>query len=190
MSRASLNLGIASAVFLILLAGYGVWYASVRNLSAESASLADQIAAKEADASRAAAARRALGSIQDDQVALASHFVSAGNVVSYLEELGKSGQALGAKVSVGSVSAEEEPHAHLALSVSIKGTFDAVMRTLGAIEYGPIDAEVSNATVSLVPGDADTASSWSASVTMSVGMESTGDAPAAPAEPSADESDN
>ena len=38
MTRALLNLGLVSALFVILLAGYGIWYAAVQDMSARAAS--------------------------------------------------------------------------------------------------------------------------------------------------------
>jgi len=181
MTRASLNLGIASALLLILLGAYVVWYGSVRNLSAQAASLDGQITARQQDSARAASARRALDSIASDESALASHFVSAGNVVPYLEGLESQGSSLGTKIDVGSVSQESAPQPHLALSLSIKGSFADVMRTLGTIEYGPVDAQVSNVTLDSVPGAEGAAPVWTAAVTMSVGMESGGKASSTPA---------
>jgi hypothetical protein len=183
MTRATLNLGLFVLVFVILLAGYGVWYAAVQDLSARAASLSGEIATRQQDSENAASARRALDSIADEEASLASHFVSAGSVVPYLEGLEKTASSLGATIDVGSVSAEDKPRPHLALSLSIKGPFAAVMRTLGTLEYGPVDVEVSRMTLDTVP-DAEGAASWTAAVTMSVGMESAAQAatstPAAP----------
>lgn len=178
MTRALLNLGLVSALFVILLAGYGIWYAAVQDMSARAASLSDEIAARQQDSENAASARRALDSIADDEASLASHFVSAGSVVPYLEGLEKTASSLGAAIDVGSVSAEDAPHPHLALALSIKGPFAAVMRTLGALEYGPVDVDVSQMTLDTVPS-AEGSAAWTAAVTMSVGMEGAGTAPAA-----------
>jgi hypothetical protein len=180
MSRAPLNLGIACAAFLVILGAYAFWYAAVRDLSAQTASLAAQVGEKQADAARAASARRALSSIRGDEAALAAHFVAPGGIVDYLGELERAGASYGAAVSVGSVSAEQGGgHPHLALTLAVKGSFESVLRTLGAIEYGPVDVRVSNLTLTEVPGGEGQASSWTAAATMAVAMQATSTKPSA-----------
>lgn len=181
MNRSFLPLVASAVIALILLAAYGMWYHVVAGLSTDAAALSDQIDQKKQDTVRAAAARKALDSIVSDEKTLASRFVAPSDVVAFLGNLQATGQQFGAVVTVGSVSAEQQPHPHLALSLAIKGPFKSVMQTLGTLEYGSQDIEVNTMTLGAVPGDAK--GTWSATASVSVGMEGTSTPAAGPVAP-------
>src|SRR5207237_1678 len=83
--------------------------------------------------------------------------------ISELEALAR-GQATSMKVlSVSTGSEAEQPM--LLLSVAIEGTFDAVMRTIGAIEYAPYDLALSK--ISLAKSDGEGV--WHADLALTVG---------------------
>ena len=135
---------VAFSVSIAIFVGYAVWYAAVANKSAAVASLESRIAAKTETASRIASARSALSGIAGDEDVVQNYFVPETGVVSFINSLEAHGKALESSVSVLSVSTEEqETRPMLLLALSIEGTFDAVLRTVGTIEYAPYDLFVS-----------------------------------------------
>ena len=159
------QLSLSVVVFLAALIGCGFWYGVLSAKSAAVAGLESQIEAEAQTAERIASARAALTQIAGDEASVQAYFVSDATVVSFIDDLQSKGSALGATVTVLSVAAaNENAHPALQLSVGIQGPFDAVMRTVGAIEYAPYDVVMGNATV----GKLDTGK-WSANLTFTVG---------------------
>ena len=78
---------------------------------------------------------------------------------------------------VSVAAAPASPYGHLNLSVSITGTFDAVSKTVGAIEYQPYNTSLTSLSLSTTanPGDTGTTTAttsqpvWNAAVVFSVG---------------------
>lgn len=133
-----IHVGIAAAIVLASLAIYTAWYENVKNVSARAVSLQSEINSKESETGRAVAARDALGSFTTDGSATNAHFVAEKDVVPFLQEVQKFGTSVGAKTTVASVAADDNTlDPSIRLSLSISGTFDAVMRTLGIIEHSP-----------------------------------------------------
>jgi hypothetical protein len=65
--------------------------------------------------------------------------------VPFLEQLTATGKYLGSNVNVVSVSASPSgAYEKLNLAVTITGSFNSVLRTIGAIEYGPYDTSISS----------------------------------------------
>ena len=165
MSKPTIHLVIAAVLLVAAIGAYGVWFIVVDTENAKARSLATELATKSQDAGRIAEAKEALAALSIDEAAVASHFVSANDIVPFLGGLESTGAALGSDVEVVSVGGDgaKSGQGHLNLSVRITGTFDAVMRTLGAFEYGPYDIVLTNLTFD--GGD----SKWSAAATFSVG---------------------
>ena len=158
------HLMFASAACLVVIVGYGFWYAATAAKSVEVTSLQSQIDAKTEAVSRMATTRAALTEIAGDESVVQSYFVPETGVVTFIDDLENRGRSLGAEVSVLSVSTggiSTRPVLHFALSV--KGTFDAVMRTVGAIEYAPYAISVSALSVSQ-----DAKDSWHADLKLRV----------------------
>jgi hypothetical protein len=157
----------------LLLAGaifaYTAWYGRISKESALAVSIQNDVQAKQQSAARIQESKSALDRALTDESSIRTYFVPTKDVVTYLEDLQQTGAKLGTKVDVASVSSEPAtPHAVLVLALSIEGSFDAVMRTLGAIEYQPYDTQITNLTFDTT----DTSSStrkWSASVSVRVG---------------------
>ena len=85
-------------------------------------------------------------------------------MVAFIDTLEGRGRSLGATVNVLSVSTGgDSAHPTLELTLSIKGSFDAVMRTVGSIEYAPYAISIS----SLLVGK-DVKESWMANLKMRV----------------------
>ncbi|HQT82790.1 MAG: hypothetical protein B7W98_00195 [Parcubacteria group bacterium 20-58-5] len=170
------HLIVASVICAVAVIGYGVWYAAIETKSAAVASLESQIATKTEAASRIASARASLAEISGDETTLQGYFVPESGVVSFINTLEELGKAQGAAVSVLSVSTSgTKARPTLTLALTTKGTFDAVMRTVGAIEYAPYDLSFST----LALGQ-DTANNWHAAVNLVVGSVSVGTATSTP----------
>jgi len=171
--RLLIRLGAAALIFIIAVVGYGVWYAMVEGQSAAATDLANQIAQKRTDTSRAAIAKTQLTSLAADQATINQYFVSTDGVVPFLEGLQQTGTYFGANLQVVSVSAVPgKPYGHLDLSIKIVGPFNAVMRTIGAIEYEPYNTAIKGVTFN-TDQQASTATTptWTATMTVSVGTE-------------------
>lgn len=156
---------IACAVCIGAVVGYLAWYAFVGAKSATVADLQSQIDAKTKTAGRIAVARAALSEIAGDETAVQSYFVPETGVVAFIDDIEARGIAQKAIVSVLSVSKDATgAHSTLTFTLSITGTFDAVLRTVGTIEYAPYD--LSLASLSLGQDDKN---AWHANAVLLVG---------------------
>ncbi len=127
------------------LAGQRLWYAVIAQKSTEAVNLQSQIDAKVESAARIASARTALVGIAGDESAVRKYFVPESEVVSFINNLESRGRALETVVKVLSVSTDNlKNQPTLTLVLSINGTFDAVMRTVGVIEHSPYNLSISN----------------------------------------------
>ncbi len=140
-----LHFASAFAVCAAVLIGYGAWYAAIAAKSTAVADLQNKIDTKAETVSRIAAARATLADIASDEAVVQAYFVPETGVVALIDALEARGAARGVVINVLSVSAagtSKEPA--LALTLTIQGTFDAVMRTVGSIEYAPYALSVSS----------------------------------------------
>lgn len=150
MRPAAYQITASLVVLVVALILYGGWYAALSSKSASVASLEREIVTKTETAGRIAAARAALTEIAGNEATVRSYFVSDAGVVPFIDSLEKKGQAQGAVVNVLSVAnAPDTAHPSLAIALSIKGPFDAVMRTLGSIEYAPYALTLSSVNLTL-----------------------------------------
>lgn len=166
------NFIITFTAVAVVLSGYVFWYSTITAKSIAVAFLQSQITATTGTASRAASARAALASISDDEATIRSYFVPETGVVSFIDELEARGRSLGSTVSVLSVSkADTSSQSSLALSLGIKGSFDAVVRTVGAIEYAPYELSILEFSLGQDQKDnkQDVVSSWHANLKLRVG---------------------
>ncbi len=172
MKRASLiQLVIALIVFVAAVGAYGFWYSLVGKASVEAATLSKEIYTKSQDSARVAAAKVALESLAEDEAAMRAYLVREQDIVPFLSTLEDTGVSLGSKVEVASVSADSKgERSHIQLSLKITGSFDAVLRTLGAIEYGPYDSAIQSVTFDTVPSEGTAA--WTAAATFLLGTQS------------------
>ncbi len=165
MKSPSLHLALALAVCLVTIAGYGFWYSAVSSKSAEVAGLQDQITTESENLSRIASARVALAEIAGDEKTIQGYFVSEADVVSFINDLEQRGLAEKAVVHVLSVSkGGSAAHPALLVALTIKGTFDSVMRTVGDIEYAPYALSISSLSVGK-----DDKNAWHADLNVTVG---------------------
>lgn len=170
MKHVLTQLTLSGVLFLVALGGYAYWYHVLGEVNAQVAELS---AAADAKAANAATSDLAAGELAARAAAandIQAYFVASGNVVGFLEALQSLGSGLGAGVSVVSVTANASPRAHLDLALSVSGTFAAVMRAAGAIEYAPYD--VTMKTLTLSTSSVDPNAPWTAAMTLSVGTAS------------------
>jgi hypothetical protein len=168
MNRPVVILGISIAVLVAAVIGYALWYRVVAGAGDRDAQIAAAIQSGSDASARAAAASRTLDQLGPSAAALNARFVGTNDIVPFLEKLQEAGAGVGAEVKVGSVAENDSPRPHLELAMTVTGSFDAVMRTLGLIENGPYDITTTNA--SLVAGSADSgAAAWIATANLSIG---------------------
>lgn len=159
---------LALCICVIAFISYGYWYAIVGAKSVAVASLGDAVVIKTETANRAASLRASLADIADDEATIQSYFVPETGIVAFIDSLQARGTEQGATVTVLSVSASTattEPS--FVLSLSIDGTFSAVMSTVGAIEYAPYALTVSSLSVTKNKDE------WHANLNLIVGSTAT-----------------
>lgn len=160
---------IAFALCIGVLIAYGMWYTVIEAKSTAVVNLQNQIDTKRETASRTASARAALSEIAGDEAAVRSYFVPETGVVAFINDLEARGNFQKAVVSVLSVAKEgTSARPTFMFTISIKGAFDAVMRTIGTIEYAPYALSLS--TLSLIQVDKNL---WHADIKLLVGSVST-----------------
>jgi hypothetical protein len=133
-------------VFAGVLAGYGYWHSVLTGKSGEVANLENQITTKTQNSARAAAARNALADIKGEEDLVRGYFVPEADIVPFIDNLQTRAHAQTAEMKVLSVSTsgtDKPDNVSLRLVVTIDGTFDAVMRTVGSVEFAPYDISIS-----------------------------------------------
>ncbi len=168
MRKALLQLLLTLTAVVAAAGAYFYLYEAVSAKSAEAAQLQTQINAKTEASSRVVAAQAALSEIAVDEAAVQAYFVPESAVVPFIDDLESRGRVLHTTVAVTSVAAKQvENRPALVLALTINGSFDAVMRTVGAIEYAPYDISVSSLTLAL-----SDAGNWQANLGVLVGSAS------------------
>jgi hypothetical protein len=176
MKSPLIHLILALLVCIAALIGYGVWYATIVDMSTSVATLQNQIDTKIEAVSRVTTTQAALAGIAGDEAVVQSYFVPETGVVAFIDDLEARGHSQGTTVSVLSVSTGGVPaQPTLVFSLSVKGTFDAVMRTVGAIEYAPYAISISALSVGQ-----DDKNSWYANLKLLVGSSATSTATRTP----------
>jgi hypothetical protein len=166
---------MAVAVFIASVILYVGGYYLLDHFTARADELATQVNVKNQALENATRAHSAISSLTTEQGSVDQYLITKQEVVSFLESLQGVGAPLGAKVNVLSVSDQKDKtRSRIQLQLSVTGSFDAVMRTLGAIEYAPYDGVMSNVTLNTGVGDGGTTtgSAWTGLATYSVGVRS------------------
>jgi len=159
---------VVGVLCIVTFVGYGMWYVAVSAKSATVAELQNSIVSKTETVNRIAATRATLAGIANDEAVVQGYFVPEASVVAFIDSLQARGKALGTAVSVlsvGAVGTAAQPA--LTLSLNIKGAFDAVIRTVGSIEYAPYALSISALEVIQ-----DGKGSWHADLKLLVGSRS------------------
>lgn len=172
MKKPLIQFGVAVLILVVLLGVYGYAYALVEKESVAAAALKMQLAKKNEDADKLMAAKNALEALGEDEQLAGQYFVSQDNIVLFLENLETAARALGAEVDVASVSSEGGDRERIQVALQVSGSFDAVMRAVGAIEYGPYDSQVKSLTIDTTPTDGG-ARTWTAAATILFGTQNT-----------------
>ncbi|MBI2409957.1 hypothetical protein HYV30_02855 [Candidatus Kaiserbacteria bacterium] len=165
--KSFLRLGIALLVCFVALVAYSIWYGAVAAYSSDVARLSLEISNKTGTKRHLNSARAALAEIENDEALVRKYFVSEADAVAFIKDLEAHGRAQNATLEVLSVSSDKlngGAKSALALSLSMSGTFDAVMRTLGAIEHAPYAVSTSNLVFSKEAGG-----SWHAQLSLVAG---------------------
>jgi hypothetical protein len=146
MKKPLVQLIIAGLILVFITVGYGLWFVAVDTENAKARDLAGQIISKGQESQRIAAAKAALAVLSTDEDSVSQHFVAPDSIVSFLGGIEAMGKALGARVQVVSVAADQSKTklGHINLAVTVTGPFDSVIRTLGALEYSPYDIVLTN----------------------------------------------
>lgn len=153
------------SICVAAIVGHGFWYSIITKKSAEVADLQNQIDTKTEATKRIALARTTLTEIADDESAVQSYFVPETGVVSFIDDLESRAREQTATMKVLSVSTKNSAKQEtLVLAVAVRGTFDAVVRTVGAVEYAPYNLSISK--LSLVKEEKNM---WSANLELVVG---------------------
>ncbi len=170
MTRLYTQLGIAAALFALSVAGYGFAHLTVSGMGAQAAELDAQIAVKGEELKNIQEARSALTALAAREANIQAYFIEDAELVSFLENVGSVGEAFGAEVEVLGVteSTMEDRRSAISLALSVSGSFDAVMRTIGALEHAPYDITLSNLAIDAVER-AETGSVWAAQVSYEIG---------------------
>jgi hypothetical protein len=122
------------------------------------------IAEKSQTEQRAATIATALTKLESSQGMVQGYFVSESNIVDFLTGLEALGPELGSMVRTNSVSPPDtKGEQFISVSITVIGPFDAVLRTLGAIEQASYALSFSSLQLNRA-GD-----EWGAGVTVNVG---------------------
>ncbi len=177
--KASVHFMWALMLLVLTLGAYGYVYSRVSARSVQANSVIQQIKNQNDASVKATLAKTQLAQLSTQQAAITQYFVSTSDVVPFIEKLQAIGKFVGANVQVVSVAAAPaSPYGHLNLSVSITGTFDAVSRMLGAIEYQPYNTSINSLSLTAAAPSQASASTtpasslmpvWNASVVFGVG---------------------
>ena len=155
---------VVPSILVLALMSYFALRSIVAQKSVEVAGLQRYIAIKSESVTRMATARSVLGELAGAEAEIKGYFVPQTGVVSFIDDLQARGRALSTEVSISSVSADTHGGSTLLLTLAIKGSFDAVMRTVGSIEYAPYDLSTTGLSLAL-----DSKGQWIANMTMVVG---------------------
>lgn len=165
MKTPLLHILIACSVLVAVFIGQGFWYSIVAKKSSAVAALQGQINEKSEAAGRIASSRAELAKIANDEITVRSYFISENDIVAFIDGLQERGLSQRTIVKVLSVSAGgTNVRQTLSLAVTVTGAFDAVMRTIGSIEYSPYDLSISK--LSVMKSDKKT---WLANLELIVG---------------------
>lgn len=166
-SRPLIHLLVALGILAAVAGLYSFWYYEVGKEAKQSLALLSQIQTTVESAVTAAETGDTLAALAADEAAIEAYRIKLADIVSFLERIEGTGRTLGSSVEVISVADKPGADGRIALSVRIIGSFDTVLRTLGAIEYGPYDSRIATLTF-------DTPSSggaWTAVATLSVAVD-------------------
>ncbi|MGH7175170.1 MAG: hypothetical protein ACREGR_02325 [Minisyncoccia bacterium] len=172
MKSARIQLALALLLLIGCLVGYFFWYQMVAAASQRAATLVSSIASASSANAKAQASRAGQSGLENAASTVDGYFLADADVVPFLENLQGLGSAVGANVSVVSVSAGSSGTQTLNVALHIIGSFAAVARAAAAIEYAPYDLSETSLTIT-----SDGKGSWHADMGLSVGTRSASTTP-------------
>lgn len=132
------HLSVALILCVSSVVAYSTWYATLSAKNSMVAELERDIRSKTETASRIFTTRTTLANVANSEAIVRNYFVQETGVVSFIDALEERGRDQGTAVKVLSVSTDGAPEQlALILSITVEGTFEAMMRTVGAIEHLP-----------------------------------------------------
>lgn len=165
MNRALTHLMIALVLLALMLAAYVFVFLGIEKTRNQIAEVSGKMVQLEKDRERIREAQGALAALSANEARVTGYFLNEAAIVDFLEEVESAGDALGATVTVVAVNNERgAAPPRVSVSLRVTGSFDAVMRTIGVVEYGPYDGVITTVTM-----DDQGDGAWGASVTYSVG---------------------
>jgi hypothetical protein len=170
MNRPLYQLVLWIVIFAIALGAYAYWYSMLTAATTAVAQLVEEVNSRTQDEASSAHAANELAQLAPAARDIQNYSVLPDTIVTFLEDQQSLGRSLGAAISVVSVTANPNPRPHLDLALAISGSFAAVMRTVGAIEYSPYDITVHSLNLSTTNTTATPG--WTAAMTLSVGTAS------------------
>lgn len=177
--RPLIHLAAAGALAAAALGAYAAWFLALQAADARADELAAEIARIEREDAAIASATDVAAALAADEAALASYFVSRDGIVQFLEELERAGDEAGSLVEVASVApGTGAAKDRVTLALRITGSFEGVMRTLGAFEYGPRDMRIES--LALDSSREEEGSTWTAAAIFVAGLLPEAEAPPAP----------
>lgn len=171
MKRPHLHVIIVLSLLALLVGAYAGWYLIVERAAARALMLSQEIDQTAAVVAVAVESRDAFSTITADEAAINSYFTVIADIALFLEELEVTGRGLGSDVDVISVSDKPTGEGRIALSLRIRGAYDAVVRTIGVIEYGPHDTRLENLTLDVA--SEGESKEWVATASFSIGTATT-----------------
>lgn len=144
---------------------YGMWYTAVSAKSIAAGNLQSTIDEKIKTANQVTTTRAAFANIADEEAAIHAYFVPQMEVSTFIDTLKKYAETLGTTLETPSISVSGtliQPT--LSFTIVVRGTFTAVMRTVGAIEYAPYDLIIPTLSITK-----DTENGWHADLKLVVG---------------------
>jgi hypothetical protein len=162
MKSPLIHLMIMGILSVAAVTGYSFWYTMVSNKSNEVVDLQNQIVTATETMNHIASARTMLAEISGDEAKMQSYFIREADIPAfndYLESLGRPENATVSIISVAPGGSSAQPT--FLITLTIGGAFDAVMTTVGAMEYAPYDISLSALSVTQSGKD-----NWQASVSL------------------------
>lgn len=125
---------ILTLLLIVGVAGTVLAYKELTRIQTASVQISEEIAHQTAQEERTARVRSRLEQLGHDEELIQSHLVAVDDVVPFLQHIEGVGSDNGALLEVVSVS-NTASEGYVRISIKVNGTFSAVMRTLGALEY-------------------------------------------------------
>jgi hypothetical protein len=129
------HLGVAILFAVVSILAYAWWQNTVAQTLTEATEVTAKAKAIEQELSEITHAKQEVASLEENEEFVRARFLPLEDIVLFLEELEETGQKYGATVSVVSVG-DGKTGNRVSVALSAQGSFNAVMKTIGAIEYG------------------------------------------------------